>query len=112
VLLEMNSVKAARAAAEEAVKLDPMSGRAYLALGLVTLKERQVEQAIGVLTKAVELDPVNGMAHLALADVLVRKPEELPRAIQEYEAFLKLAGSAEEAKRVKKALPNLKRRVK
>ena len=112
VLLEMNSVKAARAAAEEAVKLDPMSGRAYLALGLVTLKERQVEQAIGVLTKAVELDPVNGMARLALADVLVRRPEELPRAIQEYEAFLKLAGSAEEAKRVKKALPNLKRRVK
>jgi tetratricopeptide (TPR) repeat protein len=112
VLLEMNNVKAARAAAEEAVKLDPVSGRAYLALGMVTLKERQVEQAIGVLSKAVELDPANGMAHLALADVLVRKQEDLPRAIEEYETFLKLAGSSEEAKRVRKSLPNLKRRVK
>jgi Tfp pilus assembly protein PilF len=79
---------------------------------MVTLREKQVEQAIGVLSKAVELDPANGMAHLALADVLARKQEELPRAIQEYETFLKLAGSAEEAKRVRKALPNLKRRVK
>jgi tetratricopeptide (TPR) repeat protein len=112
VLLNLNNVKAARAAAEEAVKLDPVSGRAYLALGLVTLRERQVEQAIGVLSKAVELDPANGMAHLALADVLVRKQEDLPRAIQEYESFLKFAGSADEAKRVRKALPNLKRRVK
>ncbi|HVG61365.1 MAG TPA: tetratricopeptide repeat protein [Hyalangium sp.] len=112
VLLSLNNVKAARAAAEEAVKLDPVSGRAYLALGLVTLRERQVEQAIGVLSKAVELDPANGMARLALADVLARKQEELPRAIQEYESFLKLAGSADEAKRVRKALPNLKRRVK
>jgi tetratricopeptide (TPR) repeat protein len=112
VLLSANNVKGAHAAAEEAVKLDPFNGRAQLALGLVAVRERQVEPAIAALTKAVEYDPASGPAHLALADVLVRKQEELPRAIQEYEAFLKLANSADEVKRVKKALPNLKKRVK
>ncbi|WP_224368706.1 tetratricopeptide repeat protein [Hyalangium versicolor] len=112
VLLSANNVKAARAAAEEAVKLDPFNGRTQLVLGLVAVRERQVEPAIAALSKAVEYDPANGMAHLALADVLVRKQEELARAVQEYETFLKIAGSAEEAKRVKKALPNLKKRVK
>ncbi|WP_224249718.1 tetratricopeptide repeat protein [Hyalangium gracile] len=112
VLLSNKNVKAARAAAEEAVKLDPFTGRNQLALGLVALREKQTDVAIAALTKAVEYDPAHGMAHLALADVLANKQEELPRAIQEYELFLKHAGSAEEAKRVKKALPNLKRRVK
>jgi tetratricopeptide (TPR) repeat protein len=112
VLLSAGNVKGAHAAAAEAVKLDPFNGRAYLAQGLVAVKEKQVEPALAAFNKAVELDPVNGMAHLALADLLVRKQEELPHAIQEYEAFLKLASSAEDAKRVKKALPLLKKRVK
>jgi cellulose synthase operon protein C len=106
------NLKAARTAAEEAVKLDPFSGRAHLALGLVALRQKQEEPALAALTKAVELDPANAMAHLALADALARKPEELARAIQEYEAFLKIPNSSEEAKRVKKLLPTLKRRVK
>jgi cellulose synthase operon protein C len=106
------ALKEARAAADEAVRLAPSSGRAHLALGLVALKQRQEEPALAALTKAVELEPTHGMARLALADVLARKQEELPRALQEYEAFLRLAGSSEEAKRVKKVLPNLKRRVK
>jgi tetratricopeptide (TPR) repeat protein len=115
VLLSANNVKGAKAAAEEAVKLDPFNGRTQLALGLVATREKQQgEAAIAALSKAVEYDPANGMAHLYLADALLRgnKQEELPRVIQEYEQFLKYAGSAEEAKRVKKALPNLKRKVK
>jgi tetratricopeptide (TPR) repeat protein len=111
VLLNAGALKDARAAAEEAVKLAPFSGRAHLALGLVALKQRQEESALAALTKAAELEPAHGMARLALADVLVKKQEELPRAIQEYEAFLKLASSSEEAKRVKKALPALKKRA-
>lgn len=114
VLLSANNVKGAKAAAEEAVKLDPFNGRTQLALGLVAVREKQGEAAIAALSKAVEYDPANGMAHLYLADALLRgnKQEELARVVQEYEQFLKLAGSAEEAKRVKKALPNLKRKVK
>lgn len=106
------NMKAARAAAEEAVKLDPFNGRGYLALGLVALRQKQEEPALAALTKAVELDPAHALAHLALADALARKQEELARAVQEYEVFLKLAGTSEEAKRVKKLLPPLKKRVK
>jgi tetratricopeptide (TPR) repeat protein len=106
------NLKAARTAAEEAVKLDPFNGRAHLALGLVALRQKQEEPAVASLSKAVELDPGHAMAHLALADALARKPEELARSVQEYEVFLKLASASEEAKRVKKLLPNLKKRVK
>jgi Tfp pilus assembly protein PilF len=111
VLLNAGALKDARTAADEAVKLAPFSGQAYLALGLVALKQKQEEPALAALTKAAELEPAHGMVRLALADVLVKKPEELPRAIQEYEAFLKLAEKSDEAKRVKKLLPTLKKRA-
>ncbi|NOJ97365.1 tetratricopeptide repeat protein [Corallococcus coralloides] len=111
VLLGAGAVKEARAAADEAVKLAPYNGRAYLALGLVAFKQRQEAPAREALAKAVELEPTDGLAHLALADVLVRETAELPRAVEAYEAFLKLAGGAPEANRVKKALPLLKRRA-
>ncbi|NOK21451.1 tetratricopeptide repeat protein [Corallococcus carmarthensis] len=111
VLLGAGAVKEARAAADEAVKLAPYNGRAYLALGLVAFKQRQEAPAREALAKAVELEPTDGLAHLALADVLVRETSELPRAVEAYEAFLKLAGGAPEANRVKKALPLLKRRA-
>ncbi|HEX8699376.1 MAG TPA: tetratricopeptide repeat protein, partial [Myxococcaceae bacterium] len=111
VLLNAGAVKDARLAADEAVKLAPFSGRAYLALGFVALKQKQEEPALAAFTKAAELEPSHGLARLALADQLAKKTEELPRAIQEYEAFLKLAGSSEEAKRVKKLLPALKKRA-
>ncbi|NRD57853.1 tetratricopeptide repeat protein [Corallococcus exiguus] len=111
VLLGAGAVKEARAAADEAVKLTPYNGRAYLALGLVAFKQRQEAPAREALAKAVELEPTDGLAHLALADVLVRETAELPRAVEAYESFLKLAGGAPEANRVKKALPLLKRRA-
>ncbi|RKH54763.1 tetratricopeptide repeat protein [Corallococcus aberystwythensis] len=111
VLLGAGAVKEARAAADEAVRLAPFNGRAYLALGLVAFKQRQEAPAREALAKAVELEPTDGLAHLALADVLVRESSELPRAVEAYEAFLKLAGGAPEANRVKKALPLLKRRA-
>ncbi|MHA7629049.1 tetratricopeptide repeat protein [Corallococcus sp. M7] len=111
VLLGAGAVKEARAAADEAVRLAPYNGRAYLALGLVAFKQRQEAPAREALAKAVELEPTDGLAHLALADVLVRETAELPRAVEAYETFLKLAGGAPEANRVKKALPLLKRRA-
>lgn len=111
VLLGAGMMKEARAAADEAVKLAPFNGRAYLALGLVAFKQRQEAPAREALAKAVELEPTDGMAHLALADVLARETAELPRAVESYEAFLRLAGDSPDAKRVKKALPLLKRRA-
>ncbi|WP_201756607.1 tetratricopeptide repeat protein [Corallococcus silvisoli] len=111
VLLGAGAMKEARAAADEAVRLAPYSGRAYLALGLVAFKQRQEAPAREALAKAVELEPTDGLAHLALADVLVRESSELPRAVEAYEAFLRLASGAPDANRVKKALPLLKRRA-
>lgn len=111
VLLGAGALKDARAAADEAVRLAPHEGRGYLALGLVTLKQRQEAEAKAALLKAVELEPTDGMAHLALADVLVREAAELNRAVESYETFLRLAGDSEEAERVKKALPSLKRKA-
>ncbi len=111
VLLGAGVLKEARAAAEEAVRLAPYQGRSHLALGLVALKQRQEAVAKASLLKAVELEPTDGPAYLALADVLVRESAELPRAVESYEAFLRLAGGSEEAGRVKKALPSLKKKA-
>ena len=111
VLLGAGVLKDARAAAEEAVRLAPYQGRSHLALGLVALKQRQEAVAKASLLKAVELEPTDGPAHLALADVLVRESAELSRAVESYEAFLRLAGGSEEAGRVKKALPSLKKKA-
>ncbi|WP_342380168.1 tetratricopeptide repeat protein [Myxococcus stipitatus] len=111
VLLGAGALKEARAAADEAVRLAPFEGRSYLALGMVALKQRQEAAAKTALLKAVELEPTDGPAHLALADVLVRESAELVRAVDAYETFLRLAGSSEDAARVKKALPSLKKKA-
>lgn len=111
VLLGAGALKDARTAADEAVKLAPHEGRSHLALGLVALKQRQEPVAKTALAKAVELEPTDGLAHLALADVLVRESAELPRAVESYESFLRLAGGSPEAARVKKALPVLKKKA-
>lgn len=110
VLLAAGDAKEARAAADEAVRLEPFSGRAHLVLGQVALKQREDALALQELTRAVELEPVDGLARLALADALVRQPAETARAVQAYEDFLKLAPGSPEAGRVKKALPALQRR--
>lgn len=110
-LLGAGALKEARSAADEAVRLAPYEGRSHLALGLVALKQRQEAAARAALAKAVELEPTHGLAHLALADVLVRESAELPRAVESYEAFLRLAGDSPEAARVKKALPALKKKA-
>ncbi|QSQ17375.1 tetratricopeptide repeat protein [Myxococcus landrumensis] len=111
VLLGAGVLKDARAAADEAVRLAPYEGRSYLALGMVALKQKQEAAAKTALLKAVELEPTDGPAYLALADVLVRESAELVRAVDAYEAFLRLAGDSEDAARVKKALPSLKKKA-
>lgn len=110
-LLGAGAVKDARTAADEAVRLAPFDGRAQLALGMVALKQKQEDVARAALQKAVELEPTDGMARLALADALVRESGALPQAVESYEAFLKLAGGSNEAARVKKALPSLKKKA-
>jgi tetratricopeptide (TPR) repeat protein len=111
VLLTAGATKEARAAAEEAVRLAPFSGRNHLVLGQVALKQRDEAAAMKALARAVELEPVDGRVWLAQADALVRNPAEVARAVQAYQTFLKLAAASPEAGRVKKALPALQRRA-
>ncbi|MFL5355083.1 tetratricopeptide repeat protein [Archangium sp.] len=111
VLLAAGAVKDARAAADEAVKLEPFSGRNHLVLGQVALKQRDEATAMKSLARAVELEPVDGLAWLSLADALVRNPAETARAVEAYKMFLKLAAGSPEAGRVKKALPALLRKA-
>ena len=111
VLLATGAAKDARAAADEAVRLEPFSGRNHLVLGQVALKQRDEATALKALNRAVELEPVDGLAWLALADALVRNPAETERAVQAYGTFLKLAGGSPEAARVKKALKPLQKKL-
>jgi tetratricopeptide (TPR) repeat protein len=111
VLLAAGAAKDARAAADEAVRLEPFSGRNHLVLGQVALKQRDEATALKALNRAVELEPVDGLAWLALADALVRNPAETERAVQAYGTFLKLAGGSPEAARVKKALKPLQKKL-
>jgi len=111
VLLATGAAKDARAAADEAVRLEPFSGRNHLVLGQVALKQRDEATALKALNRAVELEPVDGLAWLALADALVRNPAETERAVRAYGTFLKLAGGSPEAARVKKALKPLQKKL-
>ncbi|WP_043430501.1 tetratricopeptide repeat protein [Cystobacter fuscus] len=112
VLLSAGATKEAREAANEAVRLEPFSGRAHLVLGQVALKQREEAVALQELSRAVELEPADGPAWLSLGDALARQSAETPRAIQAYQTFLKLASASPEAGRVRKALPVLIRRNK
>jgi tetratricopeptide (TPR) repeat protein len=111
VLLAAGAAKDARTAADEAVRLEPFSGRNHLVLGQVALKQRDEATALKALNRAVELEPVDGLAWLALADALVRNPAETERAVRAYGTFLKLAGGSPEAARVKKALKPLQKKL-
>jgi len=111
VLLAAGAAKEARAAADEAVRLEPFSGRNHLVLGQVALKQREEATALKALDRAVELEPVDGLAWLALGDALVRNPAETERAVRAYGKFLKLAAASPEAGRVKKALKPLQRKL-
>ncbi len=111
ILLETGSVKEARKAAEQSVALDPHSGVAHLALGMVLLRQKEDSRANEELAKAVELDPTDSGAHLALADALVRNDQLRVPALEHYQWFLKLASGGAQQLRVKKMLPNLKKKL-
>jgi tetratricopeptide (TPR) repeat protein len=112
VLLAAGDVKAAREAADEAVRLAPHGAPGHLALGLVALQQKQEEEAKAALLRAVTLDAADGPSHLALADLLSRSPADTARAVEAYQAFLRLAGDASsEAGRAEKALTALEKRA-
>jgi tetratricopeptide (TPR) repeat protein len=111
-LLAMGKAKDARKAAEQAVALGPHSADAFLALGLVAVKQRDDAKAREALVQAVTLDPSYALAQLTLGDVLVKGGEaDAPSAVAAYEWYLHVVGSSGEQNRVQRALINLKKKV-
>ncbi|HZH04915.1 MAG TPA: tetratricopeptide repeat protein, partial [Myxococcaceae bacterium] len=111
-LLSSNALKESRATAEEAVKQAPALAAGHLALGLVALKQKDDSTAREALARAVTLDPLSGGARLGMADALFRSgAAELPRAAEQYQAFLKIGGSSSDEARVKRLLQGLKKRL-
>jgi cellulose synthase operon protein C len=102
----------ARKEADAAVTLVPYSGFAQFVLGQVLLKERDEPKAREAFTTAVSLEPALGPARLALAEVLLKGDDaDLPKAVEQYDAFLKIGGSPFDEARVKRALAGLKKKL-
>ncbi len=111
VHLNAGRVKDARKAADEAVALAPAQGRAYLWLGLAATRQKDEAKAREALARALELEPAYAQVHLAFADSLAHgSAADLERAVAEYEMYLKLGPGPDEG-RVKKLLPNLKKKL-
>jgi tetratricopeptide (TPR) repeat protein len=110
-LLAGGAATEARAAAEQAVAQMPVSGWAHQALGEAALRGRDTAGALQAFERAVQLDPGNAPLRLALAEALADSEAGAPRAVEAYEAFLRLDAPAAEQARVRKLLPALRRRA-
>lgn len=110
VRLAQGSIADARKAVDAAMKQAPYSGRVHYALGLVLQRQKQEDKGIEALKMAAVLDGGNAEIRLAYADALSRSGE-LKDAVGEYETVLALGAPASELKRVKKALPYLKKKL-
>ena len=83
-----------------------------MAQGLVLRRLKDETKAREVLVRAVQLDPSDGQARLALADALAAGTDtDARRAYDEYVNFQRLSPKSPEQARVKKLLPNLKKRA-
>ena len=97
---------------ERIVALKPDHQVSWEKMGTALRDLMRYDEALEAYQKAVELDPSWGSARLAYADMLVRQgPEQLQRAIAEYEAFLIVSQSEGEVRRVRSDLPRLKKKL-
>jgi tetratricopeptide (TPR) repeat protein len=69
---------------EEAVKIDPKFGEAYLQLGIFFFSQHDFEKAIGFYTKAIEIDRQLGDAHYRLG-LAYQRIGERAKAKQEFQ---------------------------
>ena len=112
VALANARVADAKHSADLAVELQPFLSDAALAQGLVLRRMKDEAKARESLIKALQLDPSDGPARLALADALAAGTDtDARRAYDEYVNFQRLAPKSPEQARVKKLLPNLKKRA-
>ncbi len=112
VKLQAGALKDARTAADDALQLAPFGAPAHYASALVAQRMKEDAKALEELQKATELDPSWGAARLAYADMLVRQgPDQLQKAVNEYEAFLVVSQAEADVNRVKNTLKTLKKKL-
>jgi tetratricopeptide (TPR) repeat protein len=111
LLLASGAVKDALAAADRAVKLGPFDGESHLVLAMAAMRGKDEDKAKAAFEKAVQFEPGDARVHLAYGDALARSSQDAARAYGEYQLFLRLADHAPEVARVKRVLPNLKKRL-
>jgi tetratricopeptide (TPR) repeat protein len=106
VLLALKDKKLAPLAAERAkaaVAAHDGSADAHLALALVAMANKDRPLALQELQRVVGLDPTVAEAHLALADSLAgAEPPQLERALEEIDAYLRIAPKGPDAPVAKK----------
>ena len=105
-----SALKDARKAADDAVALAPGSGYAAYALGLVALRQKNPDEALAALERSTTLDGGYPEFRLAYADALEQQGQT-EKAIGAYEAFLRAGGPREQAERVRKLVPQLKKKL-
>jgi len=112
VKLQSGALKDARAAADDALQLAPFGAPAHYASALVAQRQKDDAKALEELQKATELDPSWGGARLAYADLLSRQgPDQLAKAVAEYEAFMIVSQSEADRSRVQSSLKLLKKKL-
>jgi tetratricopeptide (TPR) repeat protein len=80
------AVKQAEALLEEAVKIDPNLGEAYVQLGILFSERNDLQHAVAAYQKALEVNPHLGEAHYRLSLAFKRMGEE-SKAAQELQAY-------------------------
>jgi tetratricopeptide (TPR) repeat protein len=85
----------------KAVAVDPKCGDAYLQLGILSVSQHNLDQAIAYYTKAIEADPQMGEAHyrLGVAYDRVGAAERAKREFQLHDEIERLEAAAVEQQR-------------
>jgi tetratricopeptide (TPR) repeat protein len=113
VLLSTGALKEARVAAEAAVAAAPKSPAGHAALALVAFRQKDEAAAKDALLKEAELDAGDAGAQLLLGDLLSRSnnAKDLARASEAYGAYVRVAGNTPDAARARRAIAELRRKV-
>ena len=85
------AVASARAAAEQAISLDPNEPVAHVALGRVNLFSGEVEMAIGEMQTAIAINPNYGAGHYGLGLAYVRGAGQWKQALPHFDTALRLS---------------------
>ncbi|MBI5542751.1 MAG: tetratricopeptide repeat protein [Deltaproteobacteria bacterium] len=111
VHLALANKNLAAAQAKRAVEADDASADAHLAQALVSGAAKDDATAIHELMRVVAADPAIAEAHLALAVSLARDPAQHPRAVAEFESYLRIAPNGPDAAVARRFLTALQKKL-